>query len=278
MAERRMFAKTIVDSDSFLDMPLTAQALYFHLAMRADDDGFVNSPKKIQRMIQSKPEDMKCLEENNFILPFENGVVVIRHWRIHNQLRPDRYKETVYTHEKKQLILENNGAYSLNKDFGIPNGNQTETQYSIVQDSIGEDIIDNTYAPEVQPSDAYSDKCVCEPEEYIKVYNDICDQLPKVQRMTDSRRRAIREFEKQFTIEDFRKICQKANESDFLTGKTSKGNWKADISYLLKQDVAVKALEGGFDNGSSRDPFLAFLDKEANKKVIEDPDSHLLPY
>ncbi len=265
MAERRMFAKTIIDSDSFLDMPLTAQALYFHLAMRADDDGFVNSPKKIQRMIQSGPEDMRCLEDNNFILPFENGVVVIRHWRIHNQLRSDRYKETVYTHEKKQLILENNGVYSLNKDFCIPNGNQTETQYSIDKDSIDKDNTGDTHileiTPEIEPSQTSFDDCVCE---YEEAYNTICDQLPKIQRITDSRRKAIKEFMEQFSIENFKEICRKANRSDFLTGKTSKNGWKADINYLLKQDVAVKILEGGFDN--------------PNEKIIEDPDSHLLLY
>ena len=90
MAERRMFAKTIIDSDAFLDMPLSAQALYFHLSMRADDDGFINNPKKIQRMVGASDDDCKLLLMKRFIIVFESGVVVIKHWRIHNYIRNDR--------------------------------------------------------------------------------------------------------------------------------------------------------------------------------------------
>ena len=89
MAERRMFAKTIIDSDSFLDMPLSTQALYFHLSMRADDDGFLNNSKKIQRMVGCSDDDLKLLIAKRFIIPFESGVVVIKHWRIHNYIRSD---------------------------------------------------------------------------------------------------------------------------------------------------------------------------------------------
>ena len=99
MAERRMFAKTIIDSDMFLDMPLSTQALYFHLSMRADDDGFINNPRKIQRMIGAADDDLKVLVMKRFILPFDSGVVVIKHWKIHNYIRNDRYKETVYKEE-----------------------------------------------------------------------------------------------------------------------------------------------------------------------------------
>ena len=87
MAERRMFAKTIIDSDAFIDMPVTARLLYYDLAMRADDDGFVNSPKKIMRMIGASQDDLSILIVKKFILPFDNGVVVIKHWRIHNYIR-----------------------------------------------------------------------------------------------------------------------------------------------------------------------------------------------
>ena len=100
MAERRMFAKTIIDSDAFLDMPLSTQALYFHLSMRADDDGFINNPKKIQRMVGCSDDDLKLLCAKNFIIPFESGIVVIKHWRIHNYIRNDRYKPTTYADEK----------------------------------------------------------------------------------------------------------------------------------------------------------------------------------
>lgn len=113
MAERRMFAKTIIDSDAFVDMPLSTQALYFHLSMRADDEGFVNSPKKIQRMIGATDDDMRILAGKKFIIPFDTGIVVIKHWKIHNYIRGDRIVETKYTDEKSMLILNENGAYSL---------------------------------------------------------------------------------------------------------------------------------------------------------------------
>lgn len=137
MAERRMFAKTIIDSDAFLDMPLSTQALYFHLSMRADDDGFINSPKKVQRMVGCGDDDLKLLIAKNFLIPFESGVVVIKHWKIHNYIRNDRYKPTVYKEEKSQLYLKSNNAYTLDKNLGIPsdipNGRRVETQ---VRDSI----------------------------------------------------------------------------------------------------------------------------------------------
>ena len=113
MAERRMFAKTIIDSDAFLDMPLSAQALYFHLNMRADDEGFVNNPKKIQRMIGASDDDLRLLKIKAFIIPFENGIVVIKHWRINNYIQSDRFHPTVYQDEKKLLELKPNNTYTV---------------------------------------------------------------------------------------------------------------------------------------------------------------------
>jgi hypothetical protein len=112
MAERRMFAKTIIGSDAFLDMPQSTQALYFHLAMRADDDGFVNSPKSIMRLVGCKDDDLKVLCGKKFIIPFENGVVVIKHWRVHNYIAKDRYTETKYKNEKARLAIDENGSYT----------------------------------------------------------------------------------------------------------------------------------------------------------------------
>lgn len=117
MAERRMFAKTIIDSDAFLDMPLSAQALYFHLSMRADDEGFINNPKKIQRMIGASDDDMKILLAKNFILQFESGVIVIKHWKIHNYIRSDRLNQTAYQEERALLSIKDNGAYTLCEDI-----------------------------------------------------------------------------------------------------------------------------------------------------------------
>ncbi len=136
-----MFAKTIIDSYAFLDMPLSTQCLYFHLSMRADDDGFVNNPKKIQKMLGASEDDLKLLMAKSFILLFDTGVIVIKHWRINNYIRNDRYHETAYQDEKSLLSLKENNAYTLNSDnVGIPCGNQTvyqmETEVSIGKDSI----------------------------------------------------------------------------------------------------------------------------------------------
>ena len=137
-----MFAKTIIDSDAFIDMPLSTQALYFHLSMRADDDGFINNPKKIQRMISASDDDLKMLIVKKYILPFDSGVVVIKHWKIHNYIRSDRYKPTVYTDEKALITSKENGVYTKTNTVGIPNGYQTDTQVSIDKVSISKDSID----------------------------------------------------------------------------------------------------------------------------------------
>ena len=112
MAERRMFAKTIVLSDAFLDMPLSARCLYFTLGMLADDDGFVNSPKSIMRQAGASTDDLNLLMAKRFILAFESGIIVIKHWRIHNYIQKDRYKESKYIEEKSTLTLDQNGAYT----------------------------------------------------------------------------------------------------------------------------------------------------------------------
>ena len=138
MAERRMFAKTIIDSDAFLDMPQSSQLLYFHLSMRADDDGFLNNPKSIMRNVGCKDDDINLLIIKKFLIPFESGVVVIKHWKIHNYIRSDRYKETKYKEERDSLLLDENNAYTQSKnDLGIPNGYQMDTQDRIGKDSIG---------------------------------------------------------------------------------------------------------------------------------------------
>lgn len=119
MAERRMFAKTIVLSDAFLDMPMSSRCLYFTLGMVADDDGFVNSPKSIMRQVGCSNDDMNLLIAKKFIIAFENGVIVIKHWRLNNYLRSDRYTETEYKEQKAMLETDENGAY---KSLGIPPG------------------------------------------------------------------------------------------------------------------------------------------------------------
>lgn len=113
MAQKRMFTMKIVDSDAFLDMPLSTQCLYFHMNMRADDDGFVGNPKRIQRTIGATDDDLKLLIAKRFVLVFENGVIVIKHWRMHNTLQSDRYTPTAYVDEKSMLGMKPNKAYTL---------------------------------------------------------------------------------------------------------------------------------------------------------------------
>lgn len=165
MAERRMFAKAIIDSDAFVSMPMSSQALYFHLAMRADDDGFVDSPRKIQRMIGAADDDLRILIGKRYILAFESGVIVIKHWRLHNYIRKDRYNGTLYQCEKASLFLKGNGAYTDHsgggaykpmtpelptptEDFGDgqPLVDQRLTQVRLGKDSVGKDSVgkDNT--------------------------------------------------------------------------------------------------------------------------------------
>ena len=142
MAERRMFAKTIIDSDAFLDMPMSTQALYFHLSMRADDDGFINNPKRIQRMIGASDDDLKLLIAKSFIIIFESGVVVIKHWKIHNYIQSARYKPTVYAEEKSLLDVKKNKAYTFNNNECIQNVYNTDTQDRLGKDRLGKDRLE----------------------------------------------------------------------------------------------------------------------------------------
>ena len=126
MADKRMFSKSIIESDLFIDMPVSARLLYYDLGMRGDDDGFVDSPKRVLRMTGASDDDLKVLIIKQFLIPFDSGVVVIRHWKLHNYIRSDRYKPTRYQTEKKQLYLDETNAYCLLPD-GIPTDNQVTT-------------------------------------------------------------------------------------------------------------------------------------------------------
>ena len=114
MAEKRMISRKVIESDVFMDMPLSSQALYFHLCLQADDDGFVNNPKMIQRMIGASLDDLNVLIAKNFVLRFDSGVVVVTHWKVHNYIPKDRYKPSCYIEEKKTL---DNGLERTKKGF-----------------------------------------------------------------------------------------------------------------------------------------------------------------
>lgn len=138
MAERRMFAKSIVLSDAFLDMPLSARCLYFTLGMLADDDGFVGSPKAIMRQCGASQDDMVVLLQKRFILAFESGVIVIKHWRMNNYLQNDRHKTTTYIEELDTLEIDSKGAYTERKE---PMYTECIQNVYTVKNSIGKDSI-----------------------------------------------------------------------------------------------------------------------------------------
>ncbi|MDI6496824.1 DNA replication protein [Leuconostoc lactis] len=138
MAQRRMFSKKVTDTDTFLDMPLSTQALYFHLNMHADDDGFIDNTKTIQRMIGSSDDDRKLLVAKQFLLPFENGLVVIKDWRVHNYIQGDRYHKTQYINEKSQLIVEENNMYTRR----VQDVSNMDTQVRLGKDRLGKDSKD----------------------------------------------------------------------------------------------------------------------------------------
>ena len=139
MAERRMFAKSIIDSDSFMNMPFSAQALYFQLSLRADDDGFLNNTQMILRMTGAGNDDLKLLADKNFIIIFESGAVAVTHWKVHNYIRKDTYKATICSKEKATLFFDENKAYTSDCKQAV---DEPSTQDSIVEDSTDKNSTD----------------------------------------------------------------------------------------------------------------------------------------
>jgi len=140
MAQRRMFSLKVVDSDAFMDMGVGSQLLYFHLSMRADDDGFVGNPKKIMRMIGSNEDDLKILLAKRFLLSFDSGIIVIKHWKIHNYIQNDRYQETQYLDEKRSLLTKENGSYT--ECIQNVSTSDTQVRLELGKERIGKDRIE----------------------------------------------------------------------------------------------------------------------------------------
>ena len=237
MAERRMFAKTIIDSDAFLDMPMSARLLYYDLAMRADDDGFINSPKKIMRFVGASIDDLNILAIRKFIIPFDNGVVVIKHWRIHNYIRKDRYSETTYSEEKSLLEVDENRAYRLISDEKnsekMPTVNQRSTSgrplVDAGKDRLGKDRL-----------------------------NREGDQDPERKRSTTAR------FIKP-TVEEVRAYCRERNNNvdaerfvdyyeanGWKVGKSSMKDWKATVRNWERRDKDGRQTSKGTDKNKDR--------------------------
>lgn len=266
MAERRMFAKTIIDSDMFLDMSLSTQALYFHLSMRADDDGFVNNPKKIQRMIGCGDDELKMLVAKKFIIPFESGICVIKHWRIHNYIRTDRYKETPYQEEKSQLILKDNNSYTLSNEVttvGIPSGipggvqheHQCETQVRLGKDRLGKD--NNTISKDIVSSNKV--------QPIIDSWNSLGLQKLVAINPNTNRYRLLNARIKEYGLDTVLQAIENIRYSSFLKGKNNK-NWTITFDWLIKPNNFTKVLEGNYrDKGDSNNGGI-----EQNIKSSED--------
>lgn len=208
MAERRMIAKSIIKSDQFLDMPATTQCLYFHLLLEADDDGFINAPKSIMRVIGAKDDDMRVLQAKGYIIPFESGVIVIKHWRLHNSLRKDRYNPNPQLeNERKQLVVADNKEYQLATNWQ-PNGNQLATSciplVATGKDRLGKDrlgkssIGKNTYSPSL-PSVA---------EDIVTFLNSMVGSNYK-STTSKTRKLIAARLAEGFTIDDFKAVITK---------------------------------------------------------------------
>ena len=260
MAERRMFAKSIVLSDAFLDMPMSARCLYFTLGMLADDDGFVGSPKAIMRQCGASEDDMRILVSKKYVLGFDSGVIVIKHWRLNNYLRNDRHVQTTYTEELDTLGIDDKGAYTQNVEkmerlpVGIPNDNQVVgSRYT--QDRIGKDSIDNNIysRAEDSPTEHPEQADVTEIVEYLNqaAGTSYKPNTPKTVRSIKAR------MKEGFTVDNFKTVIDKkvsewakTDMQKYLRPETLFGT-KFE-GYLNQQIVKGKAPPGSFNRIESR--------------------------
>ena len=173
MANKRMFSLDVIDTDKFMDMPLSAQALYFHLGLRADDDGFVASPRKIMKIVDCKQDDLKVLIAKGFVIPFETGIIVIRHWKVHNRIQSDRYKPTKYVSERSRLEVVNN-VYKLDTE-SVQDVLGMETQVRLGKDSIDKISI-NTISSESEAAPS-PQSGICIPLNDNSVYDVPLDKI-----------------------------------------------------------------------------------------------------
>lgn len=271
MAERRMFTQKIIDSDAFLDMPLSTQALYFHLNMRADDDGFVNNPKRIQRTIGASEDDLKLLIAKRFCLCFETGVIVIKHWRMHNTIRKDRYSPTQYQEELARLELKNNNAYTealeppdpategIPATIRQPSGNQLEPQVRLGKDRLGKGRLEEDRLGECEGEETADEPPAAPhlsvPYETIKkLYNTLCPSFSRCTSLSDARKKAIKaRFTAGYDEADFETLFRMAEASSFLKGRNNR-NWIATFDWLIKDANMAKVLDGNYDDkGGERD-------------------------
>ncbi len=244
-----MFTNTITDSDLFLEMSLSAQALYFHLGLHADDEGFVSSPKRIVRATGCNEDDLKLLIAKGFVICFDSGIIVITHWNLHNNIRKDRKKDTFFKAEKALLSL-NNGVYSeidnQKTTNCLPTDNQMSAQDKISKDKISKDKLIDTLSTCVDGSNAFDEQFTnC--QAVVNSFNSICKSLPKVQKLTDTRKRKIKSTSKLLGKMTFEDVFFKVESSDFLSGRN--GKWTACcFDWILNPTNLTKIIEGNYDN------------------------------
>ena len=207
MAQRRMFSKKIVETDFFMEMSPTAKLLYFYLNMSADDDGFVGNPKTIKLISGATDDDLKILIAKQFIIPFESGVVVIKDWKIHNYIQKDRYNQTQYLDEKKQLLVEENGTYT--KCIQDVSSLDTQVRLGKSTDRLGKS--NNTMSDK-------SDDVI----PYSEIISYLNEKTGRSFRTTEAHKRFIKaRWNEDYKLDDFKKVVD--NKVADWTGKTING-------------------------------------------------------
>ena len=259
MANKRMFTMKIVDSDAFLDMPLSTQCLYFHLNMRADDDGFVGNAKRIMKVIGASEDDLKILIAKRFLLVFEDGVIVIKHWRMHNTLSQNRYHETQYLDEKSMLRIKDNGSYSLESGKSIDDTKLIESakrqssRRTVDGQKTDSDIdldLDLDLDKECIITDSKESVCRTEVQRAVDAWNSLGDiGIKSVSKMSSTSKRykslvaRIKEYGSDKVIEAIESI----RNSDFLRGKNRNG-WTITFDWFILPNNFPKVLDGNYTN------------------------------
>ena len=259
MAQKRMFTMKIVDSDAFLEMPLSTQCLYFHLNMRADDDGFIGNTKRIMKITGASEDDLRLLIAKRFVLTFEDGVIVIKHWRMHNTLSRDRYAETSYTDEKKMLLLKDNGSYSLTGGNPIDDtrliersGRQTQQRrnkdatktHSDKGLDIDKDIEkDNNLIVSKDTIRQTDVRRVI--EEWNKLQNVGINPIRDI-KPSSKRCQLLKGRIREYGIDEVLNAINNVRKSDFLRGENNRG-WMITFDWFVKPNNFLKTLEGNYN-------------------------------
>lgn len=246
MAQRRMFDKSITNNDKFIELPATAQNLYFHLSMNADDDGFIDNWRSITRMIGSNNKDIEILLKNNYIIEFESGVIVIRHWNINNTIRKERHHDTKYLDDYKKLVLADNKEYILIDDNGQPIVVQMTPEISLDKNRLDENREEENSVDEVY---------IVSPEE-IKC-KDIIDYL-NLKAGTNYRSTSMKtktlinaRIKEGFTVDDFKRAIDnkiyewKGTEYEkYLRPETLFGNkFESYVNQIVKRKFTLKDID-----------------------------------